>query len=559
MYNMQTTIYTDTVYFCAGFDNLPLTWESVGRTPWGGQWTGNGVINPEGNYFEFSPVIAGIGEHWLTYSNNNCTDSLMAIVYPNQLSVESIELCSDSEAFAVQEDLPSGGYWWGNGITDNWNGVFDPENASGEYYIYWTTWAGCYDSVYVFVEEFLQADISGLDDVYCYQDFEIDIGLYPDGGSLTGSTTDSTFNPAQANQGINTLIYQYSGSYCYSADTIEIWVYPQIETSLFADNNPICNGAGTNLWVEAEGGFPDSLLTFTWSHDLFPISTNTVSPGETTTYYVEIDDGCSDPSLDSIIIEILSPISALVTTSDTSCFGEDGWAEALAYPSGDYSYSWGSNPEIPGNSVEGIAGSSWVLEITDNEFGCVFDTLVLIPNYTPIAANFSVNPNASCIPFDENPLNFIDLSQYALEGTWDFGNGQTSNYDPGNNPYVNYDQAGDYQVTLIVLNEGDCRDTMILDICILPATPIFIPDIFSPNGDGWNDFLYVRGEGITSMQFAVFDRWGEEVFYSDTPEKGWDGNYRAKQMPSGVYVYYLRALLNNGEVEELKGDVTLLR
>jgi gliding motility-associated-like protein len=88
---------------------------------------------------------------------------------------------------------------------------------------------------------------------------------------------------------------------------------------------------------------------------------------------------------------------------------------------------------------------------------------------------------------------------------------------------------------------------------------VFIPTIFSPNGDGINDILYVRGEGIEFMQFVIFSRWGQKLFESSNQTLGWDGTFKGKHLDPGVYVYYLEVTFTNGEKHNTHGDITLIR
>ncbi|MEM7297920.1 MAG: gliding motility-associated C-terminal domain-containing protein, partial [Bacteroidota bacterium] len=560
MWNVYTFIPYDTVYFCQSDDPFPLTNDYIGRQPGGGQWTGSGLINPDGNYFEFIPTSVTPGEYLLTYTKNTCSDTVLFIVYPDQLSAPDISLCSDSAAFIIQDDLPSGGVWSGNGITDAELGLFDPSVSTvGESYVYWNSPAGCNDSIAVFVDEFFESELLNLESFYCFQDTSIIVQFTPEDATVSGAIQDSLFNPALIGEGQHEVYLQYEGSHCISSDTVSFFIFPEINSTLSASVNPICAGNGTILEVIADGGLPDSLLTYSWSNGLFPVSSNTVAPQETTTYFVETNDGCSDPGIDSITVVVLPPIISNISTSDTLCFGDQGWVSAVASPAGDYAYFWDNVPVAEGDQLDAVAGNSLVLEIEDEINGCLYDTLVLVPSYSPVAANFSVNPNADCIAFDANPLSFIDLSQHGLSGSWDFGNGEVQPYSPGSNPSVSYDQAGSYMVILEIQNEGGCPDTTALDICILPPTPLFIPDIFSPNGDGNNDILFVRGAGIVEINFMIYDRWGEQVFVSTNPDFGWDGQFRGKPSPSGVYVYHLTVALNSGIRQTLKGDITLIR
>ena len=112
---------------------------------------------------------------------------------------------------------------------------------------------------------------------------------------------------------------------------------------------------------------------------------------------------------------------------------------------------------------------------------------------------------------------------------------------------------------IVTTEENGCVATDMVSIFVLYDPVIFVPNIFSPNGDNNNDVLYVRGKGVTSLNFIVYDRWGEKVFESTDLDNGWDGNFRGKKMNPAVFVYYVEAGLNNGTTVTKKGDVTLIR
>ncbi len=81
---------------------------------------------------------------------------------------------------------------------------------------------------------------------------------------------------------------------------------------------------------------------------------------------------------------------------------------------------------------------------------------------------------------------------------------------------------------------------------------------FSPN-EANNSILYVRGPCIASMDFLVFDRWGNKVFESENLDKGWDGTYKSQPMNMGTYIWFLKATLTDGTNIDKKGNVTLLK
>jgi gliding motility-associated-like protein len=146
-----------------------------------------------------------------------------------------------------------------------------------------------------------------------------------------------------------------------------------------------------------------------------------------------------------------------------------------------------------------------------------------------------------------------------VTGTWDLGGGIFEPYSLGTTPSLSYASAGQFTVTLIVENVGGCSDTSTVSICILPADPTFIPDIFSPNGDGNNDVFFVRGRGIIELDFRIYNRFGQQVFRSTNASVGWDGTQGGKPMPSGSYVYSATIKLADGTSQDAKGEVTLIR
>lgn len=88
---------------------------------------------------------------------------------------------------------------------------------------------------------------------------------------------------------------------------------------------------------------------------------------------------------------------------------------------------------------------------------------------------------------------------------------------------------------------------------------VFVPNVFSPNGDGFNDLLRVRGKGIEDLQFIVFNRWGEKVFETTDINSGWDGTYKGEPMNLAVFVYVLKGKYKNGKLIDERGNVTLMR
>jgi gliding motility-associated-like protein len=85
-----------------------------------------------------------------------------------------------------------------------------------------------------------------------------------------------------------------------------------------------------------------------------------------------------------------------------------------------------------------------------------------------------------------------------------------------------------------------------------------VPDAFSPNNDGNNDKLFVRGS-IKDFTFSVYNRWGELVFKTQNQSTGWDGLFRGKELDAGIFVYYLTGVDTAGNTINKKGNITLVK
>lgn len=129
------------------------------------------------------------------------------------------------------------------------------------------------------------------------------------------------------------------------------------------------------------------------------------------------------------------------------------------------------------------------------------------------------------------------------------------------NPIANPTVTTTYTVTMTDTTDG-CQVIDTVRITVNEnCGQVFVPDAFSPNGDGQNDILYVRGSCIKTLEFSVYDRWGNKVFETTDKSIGWDGKYRGQPMNTGTYVYYLNAITDQTPEQTItrKGNVTLVR
>ena len=199
------------------------------------------------------------------------------------------------------------------------------------------------------------------------------------------------------------------------------------------------------------------------------------------------------------------------------------------------------------------------LSVTTNN-GCnsISSPLVITVFQDPIA-EFNPTPNPASVLDATVTLN----NQSSLDVTywhWTFGDGDSlsPNTPSPLHTYPN-DMAGNYTATLIVHNADGCYATVSHDIIIAAEFTFFIPNAFTPNGDGINDTFYGQGIGIEKYEIFIFDRWGNNVFYGDDVSKAWDGkaNHGSEIAQEDVYVWKVKLLDVLGKKHNYIGTVTI--
>lgn len=562
VYVIATDIETSELAFCvndpaAALDSI-LTGEIV---PDNGIWSGPGVTGNITLGFNFNPASAGLGTHFIYYTVNTCPDSIEVTVFPPGLPDTPFSFCSTDDPVELVPGLVAGGTWSGSGIVDAETGIFDPALADdGTFYVLWTNPAGCNDSILITVETYEEPSITGINAEYCLQSMDVSFQTSPAGGLLIGSLASQLFNPINLGAGNYQVIYRITPDVCPQLeDTVNFVIHPALSlTPLVASANPICPDQAVTLTTTASGGNPNNPVTYAWSNGGISLPTNTSTPGQSATISVTINDGCSDPVTVSADIAVFEEYIVTPLTSDSLCLGELGFATLDLFPPGNYEITWNGFFD-PDNFIEALAGTTYNVEVTDAN-GCEQDTVIVVPVFAPVIAGFATTPNVACIPFEDmGNVIFTDQSANGVSGTWDFGNGITLPYSPGQSLIQAYPGPGEYTVTLNIVNSGGCPDDVSKIVCIQPSDPIFIPDIFSPNGDGRNDTLFVRGLFVSKMDFRVYNRWGEEVFVSENPGKGWDGQQRGQPASTGSYFYTLKATVFGNEKIEKNGEIILVR
>lgn len=527
--------------------------------PWGGVVEGPGVFNSSGDYF-FNPATAGPGEHDIVYEALGCRDSIIFSVEA-PAEIDDLEFCDRNNPTVISAE-PGGGHWTGPGFLDGANGLFDPQSAGvGEHPVQYTAPSGCITETVIVVSPFEQAQIMGLNQQFCFQDTFVEVNISPPGGVFTinGEEVPSSFNPSNLGSGTHEFRYSQGTGECASSERRFVTVLNPIGLLEELTNDTICRGENTLLEVIGEGGLGS--LTYFWDNDLGFGNSQIVFPTQSQWFRITIEDQCSVPFRDSVFILVNAPPEPDYITGSEVCFEDSTFAEIIVPFGEDYQIEWQTDPVFRGPRLMSSSGIYTAI-VEDQNTGCVSELTVRLPGPGPLKANFSTIPNQDCIDLANNQLEIINLSFGWDHLLVDFGDGSGLQDFTDQSPIRHfYEIPGNYWIEMIAENELGCSDTIQREICVKNIVNLYIPNAFSPNGDGLNDFLEIYGLGVSEdVHWQIFDRYGSRVFYSESLFGKWDGRVNGSVVPPGVYILtatYSDAV--SGKVFTREQTVTLLR
>ncbi len=323
-------------------------------------------------------------------------------------------------------------------------------------------------------------------------------------------------------------------------------------TSIAACNN-VCNGS---VGITAVGGTPP--YAYSWS--IFGAGQNFSDSVCTGTYTGTVIDanGC----IVSSVIAVDSLQSPQINCDSASvCIG----SITVLTATGADTYVWSPSTGLSattGSSVWANPTATTTYNVTGtNAAGCSGTTTVsvYVDDVVAPTAAFSFNPQQADV---FNPqVNFINLTNGTNSYVWNFDGIDFSNEsDPSY--YFPVDSGGTYTVCLIAQNSIGCSDTVCHEVFINGFTSVYIPNAFSPNGDGSNELFFpvLRDVSRSTYDFKIFDRWGQIIFTTNSLESQWDGTFKGVNCKDGVYVWKIKYIEeSNGTNRELSGHFSLLR
>ena len=365
---------------------------------------------------------------------------------------------------------------------------------------------------------------------------------------------------------------------CTTTDTAIInqplsLIVSAIVSSNYSGADISCNGANDGKATVSLSGGGLGTLTYDWQPggQTTPEATN-LSPGN---YTVTVTDGNGCSNSASVSLTQPAPLAANLTFNEIiSCYNAcDGWTQVS--PTGgtvlsvsNFQYTWTNASGTIISAQSGMqdlcAGNTFTVLVEDAN-GCT--TTSSTPIFTEPAQIFgditASDTGAAHPPFAVMfTSNTLPVSSYNYNYNVNVDDVSVqSGMDNNSTFWVTFENPGANEVTFLIEDQNNagvgCFDTVTITIHV---QGVDVPNVFTPNGDGVNDYFVVDNHGMETLNMLIFNRWGEKIFEWNTAHTDWDGTgLDGEDVSDGVYFYLLTAVGEDGHPYEERGSVTLIR
>lgn len=311
------------------------------------------------------------------------------------------------------------------------------------------------------------------------------------------------------------------------------------------------NGYGVTCFGANDGSItliPDGgcgPYTYSWQHDAAN-ATNQATGLSAGNYTGTVTDVTGQQQ--QAVIQLTEP-PQLVGTSvsvDISCYGQVDGSVSLSAQGGVPPYTYSQGPIITG-----LPQGNHVYIITDQNGCTVTETLQVIE-----PAGMTITGDTAFRVFcgEDVPLD-ITVSGGSGGYTYVWDNELALDCFNCEDPLASPNKSTVF--TVAVTDNRGC--TQFFSSFVEVDCNLFIPSAFSPNNDGLNDEFFVTVTSSRSFELRIYDRWGEEIFFTADPAVGWDGRHNHNKVPMGIYVYDIYVVMPNGKDISLRGMISLLR
>ncbi len=403
------------------------------------------------------------------------------------------------------------------------------------------------------------------------------VNSVPVGGNQT-TFSSTTLNNGDSIKVVLTASGIVCGSNVDTSNVIVMVVNPIVVPNVTITADPsgiICPGSNVTFTADTTNGNGGTDPTFQWQlngsnagTNSKTFSSNSLKTGDIITVIMTSNAPCPVPPTDTsnqIVMQVYPPVTVTTVGDTTICPGQlvTICATAANGNGGPYFYSWdngGGNNNCA--NVSPVVTTIYTVSATDSCHTNPATGQVTVTVLPPPLANFTYSP--SDISILTPTVHFTDLSSGDIAPWfWNFGDSATST---DHNPVHIYKSPGIYIITLVVTNSNGCMDSITYRLEIHDEYYFYIPNAFTPNGDGINDFFCPQGtDALQSLPLIytmeIYNRWGEKIFETINTSYPWYGqvNDGTKIAEAGVYVYRITFQNPHFTNKVLVGSVALIR
>ncbi len=567
---LQVTLDTKTDVLCFGDATGAIAVNVVGgRTDYSFAWTGpNGFTSTNE---DIDTLVAGIFNITVT-DDSGCTDMLEVEVLQNtqidiDVTVTEIICYGDNDASITINNISGGvapyGVSWSNFGTGN-----NQTNLSaGTYTITITDAENCERQFPIVIDE---APIFLIDPVVtqmtCSGENDASIALNFVGG-IDPVTVVWDDDPIAGTERNNLAPGTYSvtitdGTPCVIQGSFTIFNILPLELSANVTDALDCddtNSGAINLLIQ--GGTPP--FNVVWSNGSLTEDLDDIPPN---TYVANVTDANGCEIEGSWIVNRFEPLVLAVETQvEVDCEAHTLNQTFVAMASGGvppFEYNWssgtvsGSNNELMTTDLDGLV----ILEVEDS-LGCTTNYSLNVS--TPILGDADFTTSSfGYLNFGvyaiQDPIEFINEATGVYESVlWDFGDGSFSAED---NPIHTYFEVGSYVVTQTVTYAFGCVYTKMITLNIEEGYKLIMPNAFTPNEDGLNDFFGPVHIGLNTLEISIYDTWGSLIYQeSGDSIRGWDGKVKEEFAENGNYYYTFTSKTFYGDVIKKQGAFVYIK
>ena len=509
-----------------------------------------------------------VGDYTLRVTDaNGCVqERVFTINEPEELTIEDALVnesqCYDDRNGSIELDISGGvepySYQWSTGATSkNLIGI-----TSGDYSVLITDANGCQiQANYTLDEPALFRMEPTMTDISCIGANDASISLNIEGGiepvAIRWSTGESSETISELGPGeYNVLVTDDKG--CTIQQTFNVIEPLDLTLDAYIEDATRCNDPRSGrVNVIVSGGTEP--YTYRWSNGATTSEITDVLPG---TYVVRVRDRYNCEVQGTYTVLQPEPLQiGLSTEPYIDC--ENRIAGMLVKANvkggvGNYRYEWSKGNSVKSEVLMTEPGRL-TIEVFDDR-GCYQQNSIDIDVPELGVADFEYNAESIDRTGDlasNDPVSFFDLSEgEVIDWHWDFGDGFDSDEI---DPIHTYDAPGTYIVRLVVTDRTGCETEKVSVLEITEGYKVIVPNAFTPNGDGNNDFFRPRMLGLVKSKLIIYNTWGEVIFSTDDIEtKGWDGTIKGRKAENGNYVYKIIGLSFNGLKVEREGIFALI-